>query len=260
MRARKSGEDEQFEELTTTALYVPAENISDGWLEFPDEELHHLTHVLRQGAGSRVQVLDGCGGVWSVLVERREGRLAGRVLEHEQATAPVPAISVALAPGRKERLRWAVEKLAELGAARIIPLLSAQVSFPGDPGRLPERLQPVCVAALKQSRQPFLTRVEPPLGFADFMKTCTAAEVQAVFCHKKTQTRAPIGRNRLGGARELVLVVGPEGGFDSAESGSILSSGLPCLDLGLSTLRFETAALAGFVLLRQMLRGDQGLY
>jgi len=260
VRARKFDEDELAEELKTTALYVPPGNFRDGWLEFPDEELHHLTHVLRQKEGSRVQVLDGSGGIFSVLVERRGGGLAGRVLEQEQ-TAPVPPpISVALAPGRKERMRWAVEKLAELGAARIIPLLSTHVSFPGDPDRLAERLQPVCVAALKQSRQPFLTRVEPAVGFDDFMKTCTAVETQAVFCHKKTQSRAPIDRNRLGGARELVLVVGPEGGFDCAESQAILDSGAPCLDLGPATLRFETAALAGFVLLRQMLRGDQGLY
>lgn len=259
MRARKSGgeDDGTFD---VTALYAPPENIRDGEIEFPDDEAHHLRDVLRRGEGCVVQVLDGRGGIFQARVERRGGKLAGRILESTQTVPPSTEIFAALAVGRKERMRLAVEKLAELGCSRIIPLLTAHVSFPGDPARLAERLQPVCVSALKQSRQPFLTRVTAPLSFDGLAEYLASEEIIPVFCLKKTQIRTPDSRNRLGEARGYCLVVGPEGGFDGGECGSIIDSGYPCLDLGPFTLRFETAAVAGMVLLRQMLWGDQVLY
>ena len=123
----------------TTAFYVPRETFSAGRVVFPPEEEHHLRQVLRLGNGAEVEVLDGCGALYRVVVEQglQGSALVGRVLSVERIEAAKPFISVALALGRKERTRMAVEKLAELGCHRIVPLLTQRAQAVEKP--LPDR-------------------------------------------------------------------------------------------------------------------------
>ena len=252
--------EEDEEVFGTSAFHVPPENISDGRIEFPEAELHHLQHVLRQGAGSRVEVLDGAGRIYLALVEKEGPRLVGRVLESRGDELPGVLISAAVALGRKERMRFAVEKLAELGCHRIFPLVTAHVSFQGNPARMMEKMEQVCIGALKQSRRPWLTRVEKVWTLEQFLENCAENGPSPVFCLKKTQSSVLSSRNKLSGKREYCVVVGPEGGFSPAEMDALTATDAACLDLGPYNLRFETAAVAGFIALRQMLWQDINLY
>jgi 16S rRNA (uracil1498-N3)-methyltransferase len=250
------------DKLGVSAFYVPPQDLEPGWFDFPPEEEHHLRHVLRLGPGSEVEVLDGCGGRYRVRVERGSGpgRLAGRVLGTERREEPRPFLSVALAVARKERLRVAVEKLAELGCHRIFPFLSDHVSFSGSAGREADKLRLVCRSALKQSRGWFLTRIEEPLAFDSLLEFFGKSGVRPVFCAKKIEKIPAVDRNRMDGAEEFCLVVGPEGGFSRNEFDRIVEGSFPMLHLGEADLRFETAAIAGFSILRSFVRGDFGLY
>lgn len=259
MSARRRDYAEEEETLGTTAFYVPPECFSGERVVFPDSELEHLVRVLRQGPGCLVEVLDGAGGCHQVRLEKEGASLVGRVLESRREDMPPMGLSAAVALGRKERMRFAVEKLAELGCHRIFPLVTDYVSFSGDPSGLEEKLRLTCVAALKQSRRRWLTRVEDTIPFGRFLEMCAESGPEPVFCLKKTQSRVISGRNRLRGKREYCLVVGPEGGFSPAEMEAVGVAEFPCLDLGEYHLRFETAAVAGLVVLWRMLRDDFGI-
>ena len=248
----------------TTAFYVPRETFSAGRVVFPPEEEHHLRQVLRLGNGAEVEVLDGCGALYRVVVEQglQGSALVGRVLSVERIEAAKPFISVALALGRKERTRMAVEKLAELGCHRIVPLLTDNSAFRGDPDRQVEKLSLVCRSALKQSRNRFLTGIEPPMPFEDFAALARKDGFQPVFCVKNAEpSNRKSGKHKaLTPSNEYFLVIGPEGGFSPGEQALIDCLAAPHLQLGSADLRFETAATAGFVLLRELLRGDLYLY
>ena len=248
----------------TTAFYVPWGAVSAGRVGFPPEEEHHLRHVLRLESGVEVEVLDGCGGRYRVVVEQESRGLGlrGRVLSSERVEAEKPFISVALTLGSKQRTRLAVEKLAELGCHRIIPLLTDNNSFKGNPKRQIERLSLVCRSALKQSGNYFLTGIEAPISFENFAALARNGEIQPVFCvknpepaNRKSSKSKPIARSD-----EYFLVIGPEGGFSPGEQTLIEDMAAPRLHLGSADLRFETAATSGFVLLRELLRGDCYIY
>ncbi len=248
----------------TTACYVPRGAISAGRVVFPPEEEHHLRHVLRLDSGVEVEVLDGCGGRYRVVIERESQGLGlvGRVLNVERVKAEKPFISVALALGSKQRTRMAVEKLAELGCHRIIPLLTDNTSFKGNPERQIERLSLVCRSALKQSGNYFLTGIEAPISFEDFAALARNGEIQPVFCVKNPE---PVNRKSsksksLARSDEYFLVVGPEGGFSPGEQALIEDTAAPRLHLGSADLRLETAATVGFILLREFLQGDFYIY
>ena len=249
----------------TSAYYIPPACITESSVSFPEEELHHLRHVLRLSTGARVQVLDGCGGSYEVELVHSGGLgLEGRIVSAEKSEPVWPRLSAAIAVSRTERMRITVEKLAELGCHRLVPLKTEHISFPGDLAGQAEKLQRVAVSALKQSRGRFLTAVENPVAFAEFLGLAEGEPALPVFCCKKgvgTDGELSAGAPALSrGPKEIFLVVGPEGGFSPRELELIERSGRPRLHLGDSILRSETAAVAGFVLLRHILLRDFGLY
>jgi len=249
----------------TSACYVPPSNLTENSVRFPAGELHHLRSVLRLSAGALVQVLDGQGGSYEVeLVSSGEAGIEGRIISAEKTEPPLPRLSAAIAVNRTERMRITVEKLAELGCHRLVPLITEHISFPGDPAGQAEKLRRVAVSALKQSRNRFLTAVETPAAFAEFLELAEREGAIPVFCCKKNLRRDRELSSGLpeksAGAKEFFLAVGPEGGFSARELELIERSGRPRLHLGESILRSETAAVAGFVLLRHILCADFGLY
>ena len=164
--------------------------------------------------------------------------------------------------------KW-LEKLAELGCHRIVPLVTEHVSFAGDAAKQAAKLRRVALSSMKQSRSPFLTRVQEPARFEQFLESAGAEKLVPVFCSKKSRpdqggkkekALENLSRKALPAGQEYILVIGPEGGFSAREQEDIAASGYPCLHLGQADLRFETAAVSGFVLLRQILSGDFFVY
>ena len=137
------------------------------------------------------------------------------------------AVSVALAVGRKERLRFAVEKLSELGCSHFWPLDSEYMQFPGNLGSQVKKLQATAVAALKQSRRPYMTEVELPLTLTALLKTCVERKLEPVFCQPCGPESVSLDSWAAGvhSKEEFVLVVGPEGGFSEREADAIAEAG-----------------------------------
>jgi 16S rRNA (uracil1498-N3)-methyltransferase len=246
----------------TSAFYIPSGGLDGQQVEFDPGESAHIARVLRLTAGEVVEALDGRGGVYRVELTRVDQRRTfGRVLESRNAPEQSPAISVALSVGRKERLRFAVEKLAELGCARFWPLDCEFLQFPGSLGSQIKKLEGSAVAALKQSRRPFLTAIEKPLRLDGLLGLCNKQGMTPVFCQPGGGEAVSPEKWAAGldSGREFVLVVGPEGGFSAREAELIESSGGARLSLGDCWLRSETAAVVGFSLLVNCLRGEYTL-
>jgi len=164
--------------------------------------------------------------------------VAGPALEADGEISVEPAadppVTVAFAPPKGDRPEWAVQKLTELGVDVIVPLLAARsvVRWTGDRTAGPvERLRRVAREAAMQSRRAWLPVVEDPLPFA-----AAAARPGAAL--------AVAGGDPPSLARPVVLV-GPEGGWDTDE----LGAGLPTIGLGPHVLRTETAAVVAGTLL-----------
>ncbi len=247
------------EKCHTSAFYVPPWEFGPrGRVEFGPQESAHIGRVLRLAAGDTVEVLDGEGGVFEVLLDGGGRKLTGRVTGSRKEPRRLPLISAALAVGRKERFKAAVEKLAELGCHRIWPLAAEHVQFKGSLASQTEKLQAVAVSALKQSRQPFLTRIEQPLALGKLLAGADSGNIRPVICHPAAQGMAahPEWGAKAESGAEYLLVIGPEGGFSATELELIGQRNDPRLQLGPYWLRSETAAVAGFAVLADRLWGD----
>jgi 16S rRNA (uracil1498-N3)-methyltransferase len=247
----------------TSAFYVPPEQFDlQGRVVFGTQETTHIGRVLRLTDGDAVEVLDGEGGVFEVRLEGQGRKLTGRVTGSRRERRRVPLISAALAVGRKERFKAAVEKLAELGCYRIWPLAADHIQFRNSLAGQAEKLQAVAVSALKQSRQPFLTRIEQPVALAELLAGADTDNLRPVVCHpaEDGMVAEPGWGAMAESGAEYVLVIGPEGGFSSSELELIARRSDVRLQLGPYWLRSETAAVAGFAVLADRLWGDTRVF
>lgn len=202
------------------------------------DDAHHLVRVLRLRDGEQVTVADG-RGAWRLCVFAAGALSPAGDVETCAAPASPVVIGVALTKGDKPEL--VVQKLTELGVDRIVPLAAARSVVQWDgakAARNVERLQAVGRAAAMQSRRVFLPVIDGVTSVAEFV----AAEANVAFAH-------PGGA--VPSSAITTVAVGPEGGWTDDE----LALAQVRLDLGNTTLRAETAALAAGVLLTALRDG-----
>ena len=204
-------------------------------LALPDDVAHHLLHVLRLRAGDVVTATDGRGG-W------RPTRLVtgGAGLEPTAASLfvprPRPPVGVGFALTKGDKPELVVQKLTELGVDRIVPFVAERSVVSWDPTKAERnvaRWRAVAREALRQSRQVWEPQVAAVGTFAEVCR-----EPHGI-------VRADLGGDPPDPERHHLVLVGPEGGWSSAERGAAVAT----VSLGLSILRAETAAIVAGTLL-----------
>lgn len=203
-------------------------------IELSPKVRHHLVRVLRRSDGAAVTYTDGVG-------RRGSGKLVGGELargpEVEQVRTRALTIVMA-APHRAERARFAVEKLAELGVARLAWLTAEYAQ--GAPPRQ-DKARAWAIAALQQSRGVHLLDVVGPYGWSEL-----SLPGPMLVADPDGEPLTTLIRDQPAAA----VVIGPEGGFAPDE---IPSGSLRC-GLGDHTLRSETAAIVAAALVMDVWR------
>jgi len=206
------------------------------------DEARHLTRVLRAKVGDAVVLFDGMGHEWSariVSIGRDRVELdTAEPLSNPPANGIPLTLAVALPKG--ERQKWMVEKLTELGAARLVPLETTR-GVAEATASAQARLERVVIEACKQCGRN--TRMEISSGRSlDRLLAAVPADACVVIAH-------PDGRPLTAdivpaAALEVIALVGPEGGFTDQELTAAEHAGVIRISLGPHILRVETAAIA----------------
>jgi 16S rRNA (uracil1498-N3)-methyltransferase len=206
------------------------------------EESRHLARVCRFGIGDRVEIFDGRGFATraEVVASAVDGVELVAVGEPIAVARPACTLVLATAMPKGDRIDWLVEKATELGVDRLIPIV-AERSVVIPRGSKLDRLRRSIVEASKQCRRARLMVLEEPLEWTRLVAAFPGALKFLADPHGLGAADWPM----IGRDREMVLAVGPEGGYSSAErEASIVAGWLP-IRLGSHILRVETAGLAG---------------
>lgn len=204
-------------------LVVPAP-WDDDVLRLSVVQWRHLNKVLRMRSGQEVTYTDGLGTMG-------HGTLGNQIVERgEEHVVPRPSdLTVAVAPPEnKERQRFLVEKLAEIGVARLIWL---DTKHGKERVSNPTKVFNWVLTAVEQSRGAHLMETGSDLQRLDEL------EGRIVICH-------PGGESTPGDAN--VVAIGPEGGFADDE----IPPDARVWDLGATVLRVETAAVVAAISMR----------
>ena len=206
------------------------------------DEARHLTRVLRAKVGDTVSLFDGRGREWPARVASL-GRDRVELDTTEPTVDPVPVsipLTLAVALPKGDRQKWMVEKLTELGTARLIPLETTR-GVAEATASAQARLERVVIEACKQCGRNTLMEIAAgrPL---DRLLAEVPADACVVIAHPggRSLDVAAIPTT----ATEIIALVGPEGGFTDEELGTADRAGVIRISLGPHILRVETAAIA----------------
>lgn len=210
--------------------------------ELVDAEAQHLAKVMRAAVGDEVVLFDGSGAQFTATITRiAKAAVTLDILErHEVNCEPRVELTLAVALPKGERQKWLVEKLTELGAARLVPLLTERgVAQPVDAALA--RLRRGVIEASKQCGRNRLMEIAPPQSAAEYFAIPDTS-------FSGPRLIAEPGGEALGtlpaSTRQLTCAIGPEGGFTPAEVKAALDNQWRPVTLGTSILRIETAAIA----------------
>jgi 16S rRNA (uracil1498-N3)-methyltransferase len=230
-------------------LFVSAEQLDGDLVTFSTEQWHQLRSVLRLRSGDRVRVFDGREPVDRVV--KLIGAAAGRVVDGQpQAAEPRTRLVVYPALLQRDKFEPVLQKLTEIGAAAIVPLLTARGVVRDAPDdRRQARWRAILREAAEQCGRGVVPELVPALSFSAAVARATA-EGTVLVAYEGEQHRAGL-REALSDVQPTVsLFIGPEGGFAREEVACARDAGARLITLGPRILRSETAAplLAALVL------------
>ncbi len=236
-------------------LFVDQDLAAGAALPLRHDQSHYLVNVMRQGDGAQVHLFNGRDGEWAAtLVEPRKKVWAARVDSLVRPWSEGRDLDLVVAVVKRGRLETIVEKAAELGARRVIPVLTERTNA----SRVGlERLRAIATEAAEQTGRLDVPTILEPAPLAGVLAD-RAPDRRLMFCDEAGD--APAAADAL--AREApsaapwAILIGPEGGFSPAERNTIreLPGALP-VSLGPRILRADTAAIAALTLWQSAL-GD----
>ena len=208
------------------------------------DQAHYLASVMRQGPGDEILVFNGRDGEWLARIDRLAKR-NGDLLAMRQ-TAPQldpPDLWLIFAPIKKARTDFIVEKAAEMGAARILPV---QTDHTNAERIRQDRLQAHAVEAAEQCGGTFVPEVGELTALSRLLDGWDAGRRilwadEALAGPAQTLQGLPRG--------PWAILIGPEGGWSESERRRI--SAMDCvtrISLGPRILRADTAAVASLAL------------
>jgi len=241
--------------MSRRRFFVPPNHIAGRTARLPPEELHHARDVLRLAPGEVVEVFDGEGAGYAGRLEARESGWVVEDLEPIAARTESPLdLVLALALVKANRFEWALEKATELGVREIVPLAARRseirIAAPKLPQKI-ERWRRIVREAAKQCRREAVPRVEPPLAVEEYLAREAPETERLLF----SELAAAPWDGRLGAARRVEVIIGPEGGWAAEETAAAQQAGCRITGFGPRILRAETAAVAALALV-QFQAGD----
>jgi 16S rRNA (uracil1498-N3)-methyltransferase len=237
-------------------FYAPGLDPSAARAVLAADESHHLTRVLRLGAGDAVAIFDGRGHEFLARVERVDRDAATVTLVQPIPAAPEPAVRVTLVQAvlKGDRMDDVVRDATMAGVSHIAPVVTVRTEIKVSAlkrSHAAERWQRVAVASAKQCRRAWVPPTElavpleswlaaPFTGLRLLLVEPSAGE-EGVLSMRALQARAR--------PESAACLVGPEGGWTPEERAAALAAGCLPATLGPLTLRADAVALAALAAL-----------
>ena len=206
-----------------------------------------MVAVRRVAVGHEVTLFDGAGREATARVASIDGERAEvEVLAVRRAAPDAPCrVTVATALPKGSRAAALVRACTEIGAWRIQPMICERSVVKPERGKVIDRLVRAAREAAKQSRRAWVPEVMPVVTFDEVMKGLTEPEDFAILADLAPDAR-PISEflQEHASASDVLLIIGPEGGFTDAERDQARASGCAPVRVDGPVMRIETACAA----------------
>jgi 16S rRNA (uracil1498-N3)-methyltransferase len=251
-------------------FFIAPEQVVDRHITISGEDVRHIATVLRMRTGDELLLCDGKGTEYQATISQvTRSEITAEVKAQVKREISLPRITLGQALPKSDKMDWIVQKATELGVATIVPLVTERtiVKIKDEEKRI-ARWQKIAREAAMQSNRPDIPAIARVVSFTDFLRTgSTHAH------HHEQQSNDPNAacpRTSLSGEHQtllllpweegtvplktilrsdhgmenIIVLIGPEGGFSLPEAEMAKGKGFHLVSLGPNVLRTETAAIA----------------
>ncbi len=225
------------------------ENVTSDLVTISGDDANHLARSLRARRGDRITAVDGAGNcaVIELIDFDKETIKARRVSEIKKIVVDKKIILADCLP-KQNRFDNIIEKATELGVAKIEPLISERtIARPGGlraQSKL-ERWRKIAKEAAEQCARDTIPEIGEIRELDEWLKEIAPLDEDTLllFCWENEQERTV--REVLHAWKgNIIVLIGPEGGFSEREVSAIKSAGGVSVTLGKRILKTDTAVIS----------------
>jgi 16S rRNA (uracil1498-N3)-methyltransferase len=228
-------------------FFISPDQVSGPLITISGEDVRHIGAVLRMKTGDELLLCDGKGTEYAAkitVIDRRE--IKAEITSTSQREIRRPFVTLGQGLPKSDKMDWIVQKATELGVAEIVPLVTERtiVKVKDEEKRI-SRWQKICREAAMQCSRPDIPAVGHIVSFHDFIHTPAPGPSTLLLLpweEGTTPIKDVLKRNP--DVENIVVLIGPEGGFSSSEASLAQENGYHLVSLGPNILRTETAAIA----------------
>ena len=255
-------------------FFISPEQASGPRITVSGEDVRHIAAVLRMKTGDLLLLCDGEGAEYTVRITQ-VGKTEIRTEIVSRVTQEITSPRVTLGQGlpKSDKMDWIVQKATELGASSIVPLITERTIVKiRDEEKRVSRWQKIAREAAMQSNRIDIPRVEGIQKFSGFLQSFSNLPMPPFAKGGKNIISPPLEKGDRGGFsipdtllllpweegtapikgvlrknpgfKNIIVLIGPEGGFSKEEAETAKDRGFHLVSLGPNVLRTETAAMA----------------
>jgi len=231
-------------------FYVDPKNIQNNLFVMDKQQLHYIVTVRRFTVNDEINLFDGLGNIFKgKITEISNNQLKGIILNKTVFTKPSIEVYLYCAIAKGERIEWLIEKAAEIGITKFIPLITKRSVITSFSQNKYERYNKISLSASCQCGRADIMKIEQPVLFEKALKTNIDKNSLSILAWESEDTKTidDIYANNKN-IKKINIFIGPEGGFEPAEIEIAKANNLLTVTLGKNILRIETAALTASVL------------
>ena len=231
-------------------FYVPKKNVRKDEIIVDGKEAHHILDVMRMRDGDQVVMFDGTGKEYTGFIKEADRKKRKMIIEIVRTEKPVaesaPEIILAQAIPRQGKMDYIIEKATELGASRVVPLISERtIARPGDPAACKKKVirwRKIAVEASKQCGRTTVPVIDEIAEYREMAGQIDLYDMTLLACltGETVSIKESLDDFKSG---KILVFIGPEGDFTQEERLMANRGNCKFVSLGKRVLRSDTAGL-----------------
>lgn len=241
-------------------FFVPPRWITPPTISITGDLLSHLRDSLRVSIGETLWFGDGEGTRYHAeITDISKRAISGRILETiKEPPRQTPRLILGQSLLKGEKMDWVIQKATELGVAELVPVESLHSVVQLKADRVDHQLarwQRIAIEAAQQSEQWHVPTIARPQSLAALLAHHATGTITLMFAERREGKRLQTVELPQDVTESLLVLIGPEGGWNKEEIEIAKQAQIPSIILGHQILRSETAAIAAISILQSRLGG-----
>jgi len=243
---------------------IQQKDISESTVSISGSEAAHMQKVLRLTKGRQIELVDDTGCLYLAEIKHISPEAVdAAILEKTTSQTETPIrLMVAQALLKDRKMDDIVRQLTELGVSVFFPFMSERSIARPDAKRLNSRMErwkKIAKESVKQCKRTLVPEIGPALSFEQALDSGKHCDLKIVFWENGVTRLNRDMMDHHNRRKEILLMLGPEGGFSLEEIKKAEEAGFMIASLGPRILKAETAPIAACAII-QYIFGDIGNY